>query len=118
MERMKQGVRLAAHHIDTCLPSFWGGHPTPHIQVTVHRGMTFGELKAELISELNNGPVMGSDTPQEDDEVWFAAARLAVSELALTAEGGDDQTPMFMDLEEDSEDGQESVYAYFLFMEE
>lgn len=115
-------MKLTAAHADTCLPSFWGGHHLPHIQVIVHNGMTLGELKAELRSELNNGPVLGSEAPDEDDQVWFDAARLAVDEVTATSpvEGSADDTPLFTDLEPDNEedDGQESVYAFFVFVKE
>lgn len=115
-------MKLTAAHADTCLPSFWGGHHLPHIQVVVHRDMTLKELKAELISELNNGPVMGSDAPAEDDSAWYDAARLAVSEI--TAQAKQDvpmeEIKLFGDLEPESEedDGCESVYAFFVFIEE
>lgn len=115
-------MKLTAAHADTCLPSYWGGHHLPHIQVIVHKGMTLGELKAELRSELNQGCISGSEAPAEDDEVWFTAARLAVDEIfAVTPiEGKADDTPLFTDLEPDSEedDGQESVYAFFVFVKE
>lgn len=113
-------MKLTAAHADTCLPSYWGGHHLPHIQVIVHHGMTLKELKAELQSELNNGPVMGSEAPEDDDEVWYAAARQAVSEIVAAAGDQGDATPLFLDLEPDSEedDGQECVYAFFVFIKE
>lgn len=112
-------MKLTAAHADTCLPSFWGGHNLAHIQVIVHKGMTLAELKAELISELNNGPVMGSMAPEEDDQAWYEAAREAVGKIVVSGDGGD-ETPLFTDLEEGSEDddGCESVYAFFVFVED
>lgn len=112
-------MKLTASYADTCLPSFWGGHHLAHIQVIVHKGMTLAELKAELISELNNGPVMGSKAPEEDDQAWYEAAREAVGKIGVWEETGD-ETPLFTDLEEGSEDGDscESVYAFFVFTED
>lgn len=116
-------MKLTAAHADTCLPSFWSGHRLPHIQVIVHRGMTLRELKAELKSELNNGPVMGADAPEDDNEAWFAAAKEAVDEITANIQdentnSGD--TPLFLDLEPETEDDEccESVYAFFVFTEE
>ncbi|QBJ04470.1 hypothetical protein HOV23_gp103 [Pseudomonas phage Lana] len=118
-------MKLTAAHADTCLPSYWGGHHLPHIQVIVHRDMTLGELKTELKSELVNGPVLGADAPEEDDEVWFAAARQAVDEIVAAATpggamSGDPDIKLFGDLEPETEedDGCESVYAFFVFIKE
>jgi hypothetical protein len=122
-------MKLTLAHADTCLPSYWGGHHLPHIQVIVHHGMTLKALKEELINELHNGPVMGADAPAEDDEEWFRQARIAVNNLtAKPADTGvvevepphPDERQLFLDLEPDSEDddGQESVYAFFVFIKE
>lgn len=113
-------MKLTAAHADTCLPSFWGGHHLPHIQVTVHKGMSLGELKAELKSELVNGCVMGADAPADDNEEWFTAAKEAIDQIEATADTGNDETPLFNNLEEETEDddGCESVYAFFVFVED
>lgn len=112
---------LIALHCDTCLPSYWGGHHLPHIQVIVQKGDTLGELKANLLSELNQGAVMGSDAPAEDDTEWYNAARRAVEKIEAAGQTAlnPDDTRLFLDLEETSEDddGSESVYAYFVFEE-
>lgn len=118
-------MKLTASHADTCLPSFWGGHHLAHIQVIVHKGMTLAELKAELVSELNEGALMGSNVGDDawsegpDGEAWYEAALLAVSEITATA-GTGDETPLFNNLEEETEDddGCESVYAFFVFVED
>lgn len=112
-------MKLTAAHADTCLPSFWGGNHLPHIQVTVRKGMSLGELKADLKSELVNGCVMGADAPADDDEEWFAAAKEAIDQIEATAGTGNDTT-LFNDLEEESEDddGSDSVYAFFVFIKE
>lgn len=111
-------MKLTANHADTCLPCYWGGHHLPHVQIIVHNGMTLGEVKRALNDELNQGAIAGVNAPQEDDEAWFAAARLAVSELEAAERTGDD-VPLFNDLEEEEEDDcGESVYAFFVFTEE
>lgn len=112
-------MKLIAAHADTCLPSFWGGHHLPHIQVSVYKGMTLAQLKISLKSELNYGPVMGADAPEEDDQAWFDAAKLAVEEIEVSGDRGD-ETPLFDDLEEPDEEDDccESVYAFFVFTEE
>lgn len=115
-------MKLTAAHADTCLPSFWGGHHLPHIQVMVHKGMSLGALKADLKSELINGCVCGADAPEDDNEAWFAAAKEAIDRITAASpiKGRADDTPLFTDLEPDSEedDGCESVYAFFVFVKE
>lgn len=116
-------MKLTAAHADTCLPSFWGGHHLPHIQVTVWNGMTLKELKDSLHSELNQGAISGSEAPEEDDEVWFTAARQAVDEITVLFHGVQSDAPdikLFGDLEPETEedDGCESVYAFFVFIKE
>ena len=118
-------MKLTASHADTCLPSFWGGHHLPHIQVTVHKGMSLGELKADLKSELVNGCVMGADAPADDNEEWFTAAKEAIDQIeahesAPNPGNKPDDATLFNDLEEvdEDDDGSESVYAFFVFMEE
>lgn len=119
-------MKLICSHADTCLSSYWGGHHLPHIQVPVRRGMSFGELKADLVSELNNGCLMGSDVGDdcwssgEDGQKWYAAAEAAINDMELknpATKKVEDQ-PLFMDLEEQEDDQEESVYAFFLFIEE
>lgn len=117
-------VKLTASHADTCLPSFWGGHHLPHIQVTVHKGMTLAALKSALNNELNEGALMGSNVGDDawssgpDGDAWYEAARQAISEIAAKA-GTGDETPLFNELDEvdEDDDGCESVYAFFVFVE-
>lgn len=118
-------MKLTAAHADTCLPSFWGGHHLPHVQVIVHKGMTLGAVKQALNNELNEGALMGSNVGDDawssgpDGEAWYEAALLAISEIGVWDDRGD-ETPLFTDLEEETEDddGCESVYAFFVFVED
>lgn len=117
-------MKLTASHADTCLPSFWSGTALPHVQIIVHKGMTLGAVKQALNNELNEGALMGSNVGDDawssgpDGEAWYEAARLAISEITATA-GTGDETPLFNDLEEDeNDDCCESVYAFFVFVED
>lgn len=118
-------MKLTASHADTCLPSFWSGTALPHVQVIVHKGMTLAEVKRALNNELNEGALMGSNVGDDawssgpSGEAWYEAARQAISEIGTWDDRGD-ETPLFTDLEEGSEDddGCESVYAFFVFVED
>lgn len=115
-------MNLTACHADTCLPSFWSGTHLPHVQIIVHKGMTLGEVKQALHSELNEGALMGSDVGDDawssgpDGEAWYKAAGEAVDAITATAGEGDD-IRLFNDLE-GVDDGAESVYAFFVFVEQ
>lgn len=119
-------MKLTAAHADTCLPSFWGGHHLPHVQVIVDKGMTFGALKRALHNELNEGALMGSNVGDDawssgpDGDAWYKAAGEAVDAITTEDPEGNDETPLFNDLEEEDEDEDddgESVYAFFVFTE-
>jgi hypothetical protein len=122
-------MKLTAAHADTCLPSYWGGHHLPHIQVIVWNGMTLKELKQSLHSELNEGAVAGRVIADDLSDEWWEAAKRAVSDITakpahtgvVEVEPADpEERQLFLDLEPDNEDddGQESVYAFFVFIEE
>lgn len=109
--------KLECCHADTCLPDYWGGHHLPHIQIPVYRGMTHKSLIAELHSELSNGCVMGSDPVTRDDsgpagDAWYKRAHAAINRIEFNTRGR-----LFNDLEPDSDDCEESVYAFFVFKE-
>lgn len=119
-------MKLTASHADTCLPSFWGGHSLPHVQIIVHKGMTLGAVKRALHNELNEGALMGSNVGDDawssgpDGEAWYKAAGEAIDEITTEDPEGNDETPLFNDLEEDDEENDdccESVYAFFVFTE-
>ncbi|QYW06440.1 hypothetical protein uan_028 [Pseudomonas phage UAntarctica] len=118
-------MKLTASHADTCLPSFWSGTALPHVQVSVHKGMTLGAVKRALHNELNEGALMGSNAGDDawssgpDGDAWYEAARQAVDAIVATV-GVDDEIPLFNDLEEvdENDDCSESVYAFFVFTED
>lgn len=115
-------IKLEACHADTCLPDFWSGHHLPHVQIPVYNGMTLKAIKEELHFELNQGAVAGNDERTRDDsgeegDKWFKAAHAAVNRISPQKKG---QRRFFTDLEEseDDDDCGESVYAFFVFVEE
>jgi len=112
--------KLECVHVDTCLSSFWSGHHLPHIQIPVYRGMTVKALKEELHSELDQGAVAGSNPIVQDDsgeagDRWYKKAHAAVNRIRPAVKG---TRRLFLDLEESDEDYYESVYAFFVFIEE
>jgi hypothetical protein len=106
--------KLNCLHVDTCLPCYWGGHHLPHVQVPVSRNTTVGEVRAEIISELNQGAACGAEYDIEDD-AWHKAAIAAVRrDVKMRKKGA--RHP-FRDLEDEGDDC-ESVYAFFVFTDE
>lgn len=123
-------IKFECCHADTCLPDYWSGHHLPHVQIPVYRGMTLGQVKREIRSELSQGAVMGSTGNVRllsadmvgEDEVKQAdrvtrAAYAAVNRMRLADKR---KRKLFMDLEEstdDDDDCSERVYAFFVFVE-
>jgi len=110
-------IKLNCIHADTCLPDYWRGHHAAHIQVPVTRDTTMTELRRALHDELKQGAVMGSDERTRDDsgevgDAWYKAAHAAVNRDVKLVKGA--KRP-FGDLEEFSEDAEDSVYAFFVF---
>lgn len=105
-------MKLECQHADTCLSGFWGGHHLPHISVPVYKGMQIGELKRQLLSEINQGAVCG-DYP--DSEKWDKKARAAINRITPAVKR---KRRLFEDLEPDSDNCDESVYAYFVFTQD
>lgn len=120
-------IKFDCVHADTCLPDYWGGHHRPHVSIPVYKGMTLKEIKASIRSEINQGAIAGND----DDSVLLShsfippdkvkradqltrAAYAAVNRMSPAKKG---QRRFFTDLEEDTEDSDYSVYAYFVFVE-
>jgi hypothetical protein len=121
-------IKFECAHADTCLPDYWSGHHLPHVQIPVWRGMTLGQVKREIRSELSQGAVMGSSDNARmlyadmvrEDEVKQAhrvirAAYAAVNRMRLA---DSHKRKLFMDLEESTDDDcSDSVYAFFVFVE-
>lgn len=104
---------------DTCLPDYWSGHHKAHISVPVYKGMHLAELKRALHSELNQGAVAGNDERTRDDsgdisDLWYKRAHAAINRLTPAVKG---KRRLFEDLEEQSDNDCESVYAYFVFVD-
>ena len=106
--------KLEACHADTCLSGYWSGHHLPHLQTVVWHGMTLDELKAGLMSELNEGAICGSlDWEVSQSELLHAMMAQAIENITANHDG-----PLFTDLElNDEDDGLDSVYAFFVFRE-
>lgn len=109
-------LKLTCALADVCLPDYWGGHHLPHVAVPVHRDLTFADLRAAIIDELQAGAVAGALATPEDtyeNKEWFAAAIRAVM---------CDVQPLhpypFRDLDSSADEDSESVYAYFVFTQE
>ena len=114
---------LDCSHADTCLPDYWGGHHLPHVQIPVYHGMKLSDIKRELHSELNQGAVAGSDPITQDDsgdegDKWFKRAHAAVNRITPNVKN---QRRFFLDLDkvtDDDDDGDFSVYAFFVFIKQ
>lgn len=117
---------LEVAHADTCLPDFWSGHHLPHVQIPVYRGMSLKSIKADIISELSQGAVMGNtDTawllsadyvgPEREADA-IKATKAAYAAIARMRPAIPRKRRMFENLEEQSDDDA-TVYAYFVFVE-
>jgi len=111
-------IILDCSHSDTCLPDYWSGHHLAHVQIPVYHGMKLSEIKQELRNELNMGAIGGSDERTFDDNVlndqWHKAALAAVNKIKPAVKN---QRRFFADLEEQTDDNDDSVYAFFVFVE-
>lgn len=112
--------KLECVHADTCLPDYWGGHHLPHVQIPVMPGMSLREVRDALHSELNEGAVMGSDPIVRDDsgpegDKWYRRAHAAVNRIRPATKGY--RGGHFNDVEVGDDDS-ETVYAFFVFVEE
>lgn len=111
-------------HADTCLPDYWGGHHLPHIQIYVVPGMSLSDIKKALRSELSHGAVCGSNDAArvlswdvvEDEKYADKVTKAAYAAIARIKPVKKNQKKFFTDIEQD-ENGDSSVYAYFVFRE-
>ena len=120
-------IKFDCVHADTCLPDYWGGHHLPHVSIPVYKGMTLKEIKASILSEINQGAIAGNcddadllshsfispDKEKRADQLT-RAAYAAVNRITPAKKG---QRKFFTDLEEGTEENDYSVYAYFVFVE-
>ena len=111
-------------HADTCLPDYWGGHHLPHIQIYVVPGMSLSDIKKALRSELSQGAVCGSNAAARalsdyivrDEKYADKVTKSAYAAIARIKPVKKNQKKFFTDVEL-GEDGDSSVYAYFVFRE-
>lgn len=120
-------MKIECCHVDTCLSYYWSGHHLPHVQIPVYRGMTIGQVKSAIRSELSQGAVMGStdnarllsDDMVGEDEVKHADRVTRAAYAAVNRMGLNDprKRKLFMELEESEEnDYCDSIYAFFVFV--
>ncbi len=121
-------IKLECAHADTCLPDYWGGHHLPYVQIPVHRNMKLKDIKQAIVNELQWGYTQGNNKDAEllradfihapEDfkraEQLTKAAYAAVNRMKPKAKG---QRTFFKDLEEETEDCDSTVYAYFVLVE-
>ena len=55
-------MKINIYHIDTCLPGFFGGHHRAYLPIPVDCNTSIEDLRRDLLSELRQGAVGGSDT--------------------------------------------------------
>ena len=111
-------------HADTCLPDYWGGHHLAHIQIYVVPGMSLSDIKKALRSELSQGAVCGSNDAAralswdvvEDEKYADKVTKAAYAAVARIKPVKKGQRKFFTNVEQ-CEDGDSSVYAYFVFRE-
>lgn len=120
-------MKLLCQHVDTCLPDYWSGHHLPHVMIPVYSTMTFAEIRQAIKSELSQGAIMGSDDnarllsadfvlpcDERQADIVTRAAYAAVNRDIKPAKKG--ARYPFKDIE--SGEDMETVYAYFVFIEE
>lgn len=110
-------------HVDTCLPSFWGGHREAHVSIPVWNGMSLADVKSSILDAINHGCVCGSDrtvdllvtfegVDSEEAAAAYAAVRKAVD--AMQVADGVNPDHLFNDLDVLDDDDGCDVYAYFI----
>lgn len=109
---------LECVHADTCLPDYWGGHHLAYVSIPVYGPMSLTDIKQAIHSELNQGAIGGSDERTRDGsgeigDAWFYRAHAAVNRIKPSKKG---KRRFFTDVET-PDDGEDSVYAYFVFRE-
>ena len=109
---------LECIHADTCLPDYWGGHHLPHIQIPVYKGMTVKEFKECAIDELRQDAIGGDidaiSTDYVVNEDWYKRAVAAIRRITPAIKG---TRTLFKDLDPQTDDCCDSVYAFMVFDE-
>lgn len=109
-------MRLNCNHYDTCFPDYFGGHHAPYLQIPVWPGMGMKDIKQSLIDELNQDAIGGSlDWSGLTSERLHKAMRAAINRLRPAVKG---TRRFFTDLPEPDGGDCETVYAYFVFLDD
>lgn len=98
-------------HASTCLPDYWGGHHLPHVSTAVDNTTTVRDVVNALRSEVYQDAIASNETITD---VMHAAMIAAVEDLRNKSDGS---TIAFPKLEDQEDDADYSVYAFFVFVE-
>ena len=120
-------MKLDCYLMDVCLPDYFQGETRAHIQIPVYHGMSLRQIKIDLLDELKQGYVNGTNDlawllsadyvgpdRAKDAEKVFKAAMAAINRMKPEKKG---QRAFFKDLEKNLDEDCDSVYAYFVFIE-
>lgn len=113
-------IKFECAHADTCLPAYWCGHHLPYVSIPVYRGMKLKDIKDALHSEVNAGAIAGQvhkELAYNDYELNDKGHKLfhaAINRIKPSVKG---QRTFFKGLEDQDEDADFSVYAYFVFVD-
>ena len=105
---------------DVCLPDYFSGDSRAWICVPIHSKMSFKELRESLHSEINLGAIGGNNLLTRDDsgpdgDKWFKEAHAAINRDIKPAKKFGRRPFPFIGAE--SDDCEDSVYAYFVFIQ-
>jgi len=116
--------KIVISHVDTCLSDYWGGHHLAHIQIPVYNGMQIRELRQSIRNEVGQGAIAGSSDlafllaadyvgpdRAEDAERAFKKTLAALNRVKQAKRG---RRNLFPDLEKETDDCCEQVYAFFI----
>lgn len=114
-------------HTDTCLSCYFSGDSRAHLQIAVWHGMKMSEIKQALMDELRQGAIGGYDDlawllssdyvgeeRESDANEATKRAYAAINRMKPNVKG---QRRFFTDLEKSIDENDETVYAFFVFVE-
>jgi hypothetical protein len=120
-------MKVQIAHADTCLSDFWTGDSRPHLQIPVYRGMTPKAVREALRDEIRQGAVAGNDDDarcladdwiperlRERADALIRKVYAAINRDVKPAKKG--ARRLFLDLEPETDDCCESVYAFFVII--
>lgn len=118
---------LELAHTDTCLSCYFSGDSRAHLQIAVWHGMKMSDIKRALMNELKQGAIGGNDelaqllradwVPPEKEAAAILACKRAYAAVNRMKPNVKGQRTFFKDLEKDVDENDESVYAFFVFIE-